>query len=261
MQLVLSFKVIKSDELDVQLDKAFSLGYPLQLQFGCLADYEDNIDKIADVLSENSQRVISIKGPLVPSKRNTLFEDTVLIATQLEDFFDINLKFISTFYSNSYKHIEELIDFYGDLKIHVEGIVSDPISTMSLIAESNTLNKFERVTGLVYNINSLSGVWLTEEIILALKECIFEFNYRAYHRQPGIPQYRLLDSSLLQLFKQHCPNTVFTVEFVSGNYTSNLPEIAQAMSSFLDGYTPSPSYDVTPLIDSLLSNSIQEKVQ
>lgn len=251
MELIISFKVIKSHDIVTQLENAFSLGYPIQLSFNSLSDYEECIETIAGVLSENNRQIVSIKGPFVPSKSNTLFEDTVFIATQLEDFFDINLKFISTFYSNSYKHIEELIDFYGDLKIHVEGVNSNPINTMSLIAESNVVNKFDRVTGLVYNIDNLSDVWLTEEIILALKECIFEFTHKLYQKMQDTDRYKLLDPLLLQLFKQHCPNTVFTVEFESEDYINNLSFIILAMSSLLNGYSPFLSYDVTPLINSI----------
>lgn len=253
MELVLSFKIIESNELAQQLENAFSLGYPLQLKFDSLIDYEKCIETIAESLSKNSSKVVSLKGPLVPSKSNTLFEDTVLIASRLEDFFDVNLKFISTFYSNSYKHIEELIDFYGDTRIHVEGLKCDPISTMTLIAESNIINKFKRVTGLTYNVNSLAGAWLTPEIILALSDCIFEFNYKPYLRTSMISKFRLLDSTLIYLLRNQCPNAVFTVEFVPVNYIDNLPEVKLALSSFFNGYSPYQSIETKPILDSLFA--------
>lgn len=130
----------------------------------------DKLDTFAELISLNSSKIVSLRGPCTPSKGLTLFEDVVQIASKLEDYFDINLRYVTTSVKYGWKPIVELNEFYeGSIEIFVEDF-GNPIDTVLQIAKANMNFKMS------WDGLGLSGCWFEDEVLLSLAPFVGEID-------------------------------------------------------------------------------------
>jgi len=84
-------------------------GTLIQLEVSDLKSFNQNFSEVKHILRDSWINVKSMRGPETCSYYKTLFEDTVLIASKIEDAFSIELTSITTING---VHISELCDFY-----------------------------------------------------------------------------------------------------------------------------------------------------
>jgi hypothetical protein len=117
-------------------------------------------------------KITSIVGPYKLSVRDNLFEETIVCVNFLEENFGIRLSYITSLLENKYSHLEKLIDFYKNYLFISVLESSNVITTMSIIANMNRINHFDRRTGVTVthtNTNRFNPI-----ILNAIDISIFE---------------------------------------------------------------------------------------
>lgn len=115
MEIVLVY-TIENRSVPSTLETILKLGYKIELEFKNKFDFITNYKRFGSILSLNESKIIGLKGPSSNTNDSTLFEDTVFIASNLEDLFNIELQYITTYSKKDSSHIEELADFYNNIK-------------------------------------------------------------------------------------------------------------------------------------------------
>ena len=152
----------------INFERALKSDSKVQLWVDSKQLFLEKLESIAEVLSSNSHKIISLRGPTLPTKGVTIFEDTVQVATQLEDYFDVELKYLTTSARYGWRSVAELYEFYErGLNIFVEDF-GNPIDTVIQIAKANMDIKMS------WNGLNISSCWYEEEILLSLSPFIGE---------------------------------------------------------------------------------------
>lgn len=171
-----------------ELKEIFSTDHKVQLKFDSKAQYDALMKSAkADIIHSNKGKIVSVRGPLISSSGCSLFEDTALIVSHLEDNFDISLQYLTTLPLEDGKHIAELSDFFQDT-------VNVFVSTLPFVADTKFRTPFgiaEHIKdiyssefgydkmsylGMSYNAFELNNIWLDAEICYSFIDLIDEIH-------------------------------------------------------------------------------------
>jgi hypothetical protein len=164
--MIVALEVNGSSDLD-QLASILAnhQGLELQLNFE-LNKFIELESKLAPFLSTYNSRVKSLKG-------STSFEDTVNIASRIEDYFDIILNDIVVEPYDSSKHIVELSEFYEYGKSITVRCNRDKTPNMNNPFAVALLSKASN-TKISFDTTVLSNAWFDRCILDALSDYIGE---------------------------------------------------------------------------------------
>jgi hypothetical protein len=144
-------------------------------------EFNEFLDLSFEPLLEYAEYVIGLIGP----RQGRLFEDTVYIATQLEDLCNIELESITTPWINGSSHVEELVDlFNSQVNITVsswhdvtslDGLCC-PITMALNIERMNIINGFTNV-GMEFDATFLPAVYTSREVFVPIQRYVYNISY------------------------------------------------------------------------------------
>lgn len=158
----------------------FKPGAHVQLLVDDKQTFFNRLDEISEILSFNNNRIQSLRGPLKPTDGSTLFEDTVQIATKLEDYFDIDLKYITTSARYGWRSVAELHYFYEEgTNIYVQDFGS-PIDAAIQIRTAEWTN-----LKMSYDGRMLPAGWFDQDVLSAFAPLVGEIDMTHCGYYPG----------------------------------------------------------------------------
>lgn len=208
------------------LDEVFKLGSPVQSYVDSKDTWDSIKDSIAETISLNAEFIKSLRGPFrLSSGSESLFEDTVHVATSLEDLFNVQLDSITCFAGYGWKSISDLVDFYnGSVTIKVCNDPTKPneYSPFDMALQIETQYDL-RISDMdiCFDTHTLPSAWLQRQIVDALSGHIGE----VYIKHNGA--FVTLDTRVLDVLSElKDTNAVACVEFKSALYGDNIKSIA-----------------------------------
>ncbi len=215
MELALVVDISCKNALAQAIDIAKETDACIKLKVNSITEFKRNIDGIAGLLSEHYPLIKGLQGPRQVTSNSTLFEDTVFIASDLEDYFDIELSLITTYDG---KHIQELADFYSTI-CNVNTIKEfDALKDIyNPIIEALNLERMRQVQsspnfGLCYLANLTPSGLFTRHVSYAIAEYVNEVYFQSsidFSQYAGIPYQWLIDLT------NKNPNFFLSLEFPS----------------------------------------------
>jgi hypothetical protein len=183
MDTVHIVKVYEDINVTEKLTEALKTGRDIQLDVQSLSVLQEKLSDMLAVTGDLGYKICYLRGPLQYKINSSLFEETVSVASLIEDAFESEIKSITTFKNKKSTHIEELCDFYQfDKRINVEiepcncgkiHLDEDPISMTLWIEHMRKVNNCPELY-FVYNINKLNQIWFDERILVPLLDYIGE---------------------------------------------------------------------------------------
>lgn len=131
-------------------------------------------DNIAEFLSKFGDK---IKSLYYDGNGDSVFEDTVFVASKIEDYFDINLDYIVTSAKPGNKHVIELVEFYNHYK---EIVVRTPVlgsgdcSPIGILMHINWLHFKGHCSSMSFDIMGINEVWKSRYVYKELSPFISE---------------------------------------------------------------------------------------
>jgi hypothetical protein len=184
MEVISSIDLMKSDIEFIK--QVFSGSNLIQLKIESKSEFDSLMNSYkADMVYANRERIISLRGPTTCSVESSIFEDTALIISHLEDHLDVNLEYVTTLPLGDGKHITELGDFFQDTISVFASTV--PFATGSqfrtpygivehikgIYCGGESYDKMSYM-GMSYNVTELNQVWLGAEVCYSIMDMINE---------------------------------------------------------------------------------------
>lgn len=158
----------------------------LQLRINSKSEFDELMkSNKADLLYANKHRIVSLRGPLMSSPTSSIFEDTALIVSTLEDSFGVNLQYVTTLPSGDGKHIVELSEFFQDtISIFTSTIpffagsqFRTPYGIVEYIRSIYSADSgYDKMAylGMSYDVCNLNPTWIGAEVCYAILDMIDE---------------------------------------------------------------------------------------
>jgi len=237
MKTVLVYSITSGSNLKT-LEEIFKLDADIELEFKSKVDFQENYIRFGDLLSLYPQKIIGLKGPSIAIYGSTLFEDTVFIASALEDIFNIDLSYITTMSVTGSAHIEELADFYNNIKtINVIPAYraldkeEDPIDMAFRIRKWNETGLTN--IGMIFHNTFLDKGWKDKDILYSLSSYINQIALKIpVHFDHGECYDLILVKNLYCINK----DTIITLDFDEHSYSSHFGLIAKILKHFAEIY-------------------------
>lgn len=209
-------------------DLADELNASIKLKVQDLESFTEHLEKNAELFSRRNYLINSLYVFDEETEANS-FEDIVMISSQLEDLFDIELSIITT---HDEKFLLELSDFYSTL-CEVNSYYGDfqlnPIEK-ALNLERNNLVQQATNLGLCYQVNlvpeSLFDIYVNTAIAEYVNEIYFEFctNFDIFNFV-----------YILDLISRE-PDIVLTLKFPSYYYVDKVDLVKSSINDILQNF-------------------------
>jgi hypothetical protein len=228
MEVISSIDLIKCDK-DI-IKSVFSNNNRIQLKIESKSEFDSLMksDK-ADLIYANRERIVSLRGPIVSALDSSIFEDTALIVSHLEDHLGVTLQYVTTLPSGDGKHITELGDFFQDTISIFASTVPFATDTQfrtpygiveyikGIYCGGASYDKMSYM-GMSYNVTELNHVWLGAEVCYSIMDMIDEI----YICQPAGKTFSLPILLWLAEMKAMGSNAYITLDITNMDINSGL---------------------------------------
>lgn len=184
MEVISSIDLIKCNK-DMAKSVFFGTNR-IQLKVESKSEFDSLMNsEYADLIYANRERIVSLRGPITSTPDSSVFEDTALIISHLEDNLDVTLQYITALPGRDGKHITELGDFFQDtISIFASTVpfVEDsqfrtPYGISDFISSTYHAGKsYDKMAymGISYDVHNLNPVWLDTEVCYTIVDFIDE---------------------------------------------------------------------------------------